>query len=360
MTTSTRAIIAGILFAAGLLLAWHVSHSLLVIFAGLLVATVLDAAVRGLRHVLPAPRPVLLAIVAVVVAALLVSTFAFGGVSLWRSVLDLWDMLSSETARLYDQLVQLDLVSGIDRSEIETAVREMLPDPAGVFNQASSLFGSTLGILGDVVVILFLGLFFAINPAGYRDGFLLLMPNQHRGRLLEALSATGESLRGWMVTQLALMVLIGSLVGVLLWALAVPNALILALLSGALNFIPFLGPIISAVPVLLVLAGQDGTTLLIGAIGLLLIQNLEGYVLTPMLQQRIIKLSPALSLSVMAILGSLFGIMGVALATPIFAVVRTLVLKLYVEPREEHPVLLGTIHPQSATRSIRAPSDPIR
>lgn len=192
------------------------------------------------------------------------------------------------------------------------------------------------------MIILFLGLFFAINPIGYRDGFLLLIPSRHRGKVRDALDAAGATLRGWMVTQLAMMVLIGSLVFGLLWALGIPNAPILGLLSGMFNFISFLGPMFSAVPVLLTLASHDTNVLIMGAIGLLLIQNLEGYVLTPMLQKRIIRLSPAWSLSAMAIMGSLFGIMGVALATPIFAVTRTLVLKLYVEPSEAQPVLLGT------------------
>ena len=360
MPISIHPLIAAIFVAAALMLAWHVSHSLLVIFSGILIATVLDAAIRGLRRILPLPRPALLAIVTVVIAAMLALAFTFGGLSLWRSVLDLWDLLSTETAELYGRLEDQGLVGGVDQTELETTVRDMLPDPGGLFTQASSLFGSTLGMLGDIVVVLFLGLFFAINPGGYRDGFLLLMPPRHRARMLEALGATGESLRGWMVTQLAVMVLIGTLVGALLWVLGVPNAVILGILAGALNFIPFLGPIISAVPILLVLAAEDGHTLLIGAIGLLVIQNLEGYVLTPTLQQRIIKLSPAWSLSVMAVLGSLFGLMGVALATPIFAVVRTLVLKLYVEPREEQPVVLGSDGVQRVTRSTSLPSGPMR
>ena len=81
------------------------------------------------------------------------------------------------------------------------------------------------------------------------------------------------------------------------------------------------------------LATQDMTTLIIGVGGLLLIQNLEGYVLTPMLQARIISLPPAWSLCMMLVMGALFGLPGVALATPLFAVIRSLTLSLYVEPQ---------------------------
>ena len=339
MPSHTRAVVTGVLVAAGLILAWHLSHTLLIIFAGVLIACVLDAAVRGLSLILPGPRPLLLTIVSVLIFLLVIVALSLGGVSLILSLQDLWRLLTREVSRLYGLAVESGVVGDLDRAQVEAMLQNFFPDPGGIFNEARSFFGSTVGVVGDIVIVVFLGLFFAINPKAYRDGFLLLMPQKRRPLLLEALSATGEALRGWMVTQLAMMVLIGSLVGALLWVLDVPNAPILALLSGALNFIPFLGPIFSAVPVLLTLAALDTNTLILGAIGLLLIQNLEGYVLTPMLQQRIIKLSPAWSLSIMAIMGTLFGIVGIALATPVYAVLRVLTLKLYVEPREGRSVL---------------------
>lgn len=335
MASSTKAVITGVLLAAALVLAWHVSTPILLIFAGILVACVLDAAVRTLARIAPWPRPLLLTIVSFSILIVVVLALSLGGVSLWRNIQDLLRLLIAEIARIYGELQELGLVHEISRSDIETMVMTFFPDPGGLFNQASSFFGSTLGIVSNVVIIIFLGLFFAIDPRAYRDGFLLLLPRKYRPRISAALGDTGEALRGWMVTQLAMMVLIGSLVFLLLWALDVPNAPVLGLLSGALNFIPFLGPIFSAVPVLLTLAAQDTNVLILGAIGLFLIQNLEGYILTPMLQQRIIRLSPAWSLSIMTVLGTMFGIMGIALATPIYAVGRMLTLKLYIEPREE-------------------------
>lgn len=341
MPAETRAIVTGVLVAAALVMAWFLSHTLLIIFAGVLVACVLDAAVRGLEKLVPAPRPLLLAIVSIAIFAGVLIALSMGGVSLVLSIQEVLRILSKEVMRLYGLALESGLLDNFSRSELENIMQNLLPDPGGVVSQAGSFFGGTVGVLSNVVVVVFLGLFFAINPATYRDGFLLLLPQHHRPRLLSALTDTGSALRGWMVTQLAVMVLIGTLVGLLLWALGVPNALVLALLSGVLNFIPFLGPIFSAVPVLLTLAGQGMNVLILGGIGLLLIQNLEGYILTPMLQQRIIKLSPAWSLSIMAIMGALFGIIGIALATPVYAVLRVLVLKLYVEPRDGQAMSLG-------------------
>lgn len=359
MAESTRLLLTGLFVAVALFLAWQLSTILLLIFAGILIATLLDAAVHAIRKVTPLPRPVLVVGVAFTIIVLLGAGLTLGGASLSQSINQLWDMLTDQARRLYEQwwTVQVRSGNGEDAGE-GSLLSTILPSASDLFSQAGSLFNLTLGVASNFVIITFLGLFFALNPAGYRDGFLLLLPRGRRKRLRAAFSATGEALRAWLVTQVAMMVLIGTLVFVLLSALDVPNAWLLGLLSGLLNFVPFLGPIISAVPVLLTLAAEDMTTLLLGAVGLILIQNLEGYILTPMLQQRIIHLPPAWSLSVMAVMGALFGPLGIALATPIFAVARTLTYELYIDPREEDEAAPLEMD-QSETVSTSPPSEPI-
>lgn len=339
MNQTTRAILTGIFVVAALLLAWQLSAVLLLAFAGLLVAGLLDAAVRPLCKWLPLPRPLLVVVVAFIAIGIVGGGLSWGGISLWQGVDSLWTMIGTRAVELYERF--RDELGDPLAEENGSLVRSLLPDPSSLFSQAGSIFGITLGVLGNVVIIAFLGLFFAIDPRGYRDGVLLLIPTRYRPRFRNALNHTGQTLRGWLVTQLAVMVLIGVLVFTLLTLLGSPDALLLGILAGAVNFIPYLGPIISAVPILLSLAGQDMTALWIGALGLLVIQNLEGYVFTPLLQERIIALPPAWSLTIMAVMGVLFGPMGVALATPLFAVGRTLTQKLYIEPRDEHEQQAG-------------------
>ncbi|MFD2647858.1 AI-2E family transporter [Devosia albogilva] len=359
MAEGTRSILIGVVVAAALFLAWQISTILLLMFAGILIATLLDAIVHAIRKVVPAPRPLLVVGVAFCIFALLVVGLSLGGASLSQSVNQLWDMLSQQATRLYDRWREMQIGNGtVEEGDEGSLLSTILPGASELFSQAGSLFNLTLGIASNFVIITFLGLFFALNPAGYRDGFLLLLPRAQRKRLRAAFSATGEALRGWLVTQVAMMVLIGTLIFLLLTALDVPNAGLLGVLSGLLNFVPFLGPIISAVPVMLTLAAEDMTTLLLGAAGLLLIQNLEGYILTPMLQQRIIHLPPAWSLAVMAVMGALFGPLGIALATPIFAVARTLTNELYIDPREEDEATPLDVD-QSTTFSASEPSEPI-
>ena len=359
MAEGTRPILIGIFVVAGLVLAWHVSDILLLVFAGILIAALLDAAVRAISKVAPLPRPLVVVTVALCIVLLLGTGLALGGARLLQSINQLWGMLTEQATRLSEQWEQVQVDAGAQASTGGTLLSDLLPPTSELFSQAGSVFSLTLGLVSNVIIIAFLGIFFALNPAGYRDGFLLLLPRAQRTRLRDAFSATGHALRGWLLTQLAMMLLIGSLVFGLLSLLQVPNAGLLGALAGLLNFIPFLGPILSAVPILLTLAAEDMTTLLLGALGLLLIQNLEGYILTPMLQQRIINLPPAWSLTVMAVMGALFGPLGVALATPVFAVARTLTKKLYIEPRKADETSPHEVD-QSATVSTSSPPEPIR
>ncbi|MBD8066460.1 AI-2E family transporter [Devosia sp. PTR5] len=332
MHDRTRAITTGVLLAAALALAWVLTGSLLTIFAGILVASLLDAIVRQLARVLPLPHAALVILVTLAVFGTVIAGLSLGGMQLWQSVDDLVSMLIEQARQIYLELRRMIISIGMVDND-QSLLADAMPDPAGLLAGMQTVFGSAVGAIANVVVIVFLGIFFALNPAGYRDGMLDLAPRHLQPRLRTALDAVGHTLRGWIVTQVIMMGVIGTLVGTLLWALGTPNALTLGVLAGALNFIPFLGPIISAVPVLLTLASQDMTTFLLGALGMLLIQNLEGYVLTPLMQQRVIHLPPAWSLCTMLIMGSLFGFFGVALATPAYAVIRTLTLRLYIEPR---------------------------
>tara|TARA_R110002124_G_scaffold109676_12_gene262905 strand:- start:36402 stop:37430 length:1029 start_codon:yes stop_codon:yes gene_type:complete len=333
MSEPVRAVLLGIGLTVALALAWLLAGPLLTIFAGLLVASLLDAIVRGIRTIAPLPRPLLVITVSLTIFVLTALGLSLGGMSLWRSVDQLIEILSTQARVLYGQFGSLSSSSDLLPDDPSIMLRGVLPDPAGVLSGARSLFGNTLGLMSNLVVIVFLGIFFAIMPDRYRDGMLRLVPRDARADLGTALNDAGQAMRGWLVTQLITMSVIGLLVGSLLWMLGSPNAVLLGALSGLLNFVPFLGPLFAAVPVLMTLAAQDMTTLIIGAIGMLVIQNLEGYVLTPLLQARIIALPPAWSLCVMLVMGALFGLPGVALATPFFAVARTLTLSLYVRPQ---------------------------
>jgi predicted PurR-regulated permease PerM len=133
------------------------------------------------------------------------------------------------------------------------------------------------------------------------------------------------------VGQLVAMLSVGLITGIGLWLLDVPLALSLGLIAGILEFIPFIGPILSAIPALLVAFTQDGWTPLYVLLLYLGIQQIEGNVLMPVIQKWAVSLPPALGLLGVVIFGLLFGILGVLFATPLMVVVMVFVQKLYVD-----------------------------
>ncbi|MFO3797265.1 MAG: AI-2E family transporter [Anaerolineales bacterium] len=138
------------------------------------------------------------------------------------------------------------------------------------------------------------------------------------------------TLQWWLVSQLILMTLVAVSVSLYLMAVGAPYALLLGLLAGLLNFIPFLGPILAGIPILLAVVTEGATTIMIVMGGFLIIQWIEGYLIAPFIQHRIIRLAPAISLAFLTVMGALFGGLGVALATPVLAVVRVMTIELYV------------------------------
>jgi len=198
----------------------------------------------------------------------------------------------------------------------------------------SDLATVTLGALVQIGVILFTGLYFAIDPQLYRRGLLRLMPEAARPRAQQGLDAAGAALGHWLKGVLLAMLSIGVITGVGLWALGVPLALALGILGGLLEFVPYVGPIIAAVPAVLI-AFAIGPTRALEVIALYLVVHLiEGELLVPLIQRWAVSLPPAVGIVAVVVFGWLFGMSGVIFATPMAVVIMTLVERLYVRALE--------------------------
>ena len=196
---------------------------------------------------------------------------------------------------------------------------------------AMTAVSSTFGALGNVVIILFIGLYGALDPRVYRKGLTLLLAPSIRRRGDEILRATAGTLRNWLSAQLMAMTVVGVLTASGLWFAGVPLAFALGLFAGLLAFIPNIGPVIAIAPALL-LAFPDGQSMVLIVLAIYLgVQALESYVVTPLIQQEKVSLPPALVISAQLLFGVLFGILGLALATPIAAALMTLIGLAYVE-----------------------------
>ncbi len=218
---------------------------------------------------------------------------------------------------------------------------------------AGGVLSGTIGIIGNIVIVFGVGLFFAISPRTYSAGAVLLFPVKQRPRIQHIAAEIGTQLQWWFVGQLGSMLSVGLLVFIGLKILGVPMAITLAILAGLLNFIPNFGPILAAIPAVLVaFAPQGGESNLNPALAgwviaiYLIVQLLEGWVITPFFQKKAIDLPPALIIIAQVICAILLGPIGLLLATPILASVLVVVRMLYVED------ILGDKHTASASELV--------
>jgi predicted PurR-regulated permease PerM len=328
--------------ALGIFLVWRTSSSLLIIFAGILLASFLDSCALALGRVVPIGRVWRLSLVIVVMAGLMVIGAIWGA----RKLPEQASLLIRVMDTQLDVLQQHLLAFGVDLFGPEGSrdLSRWFPDHDKLFGHAQSAVGTTASVLANTLVVMFLGLLFSFHPSGYRDGLVLLVRPSSRQRVAAVLDEMGDVLRSWLVGQLIRIVLMGVCVWLALYLMGIPGAFLLGAQAGASNFVPYFGPILAGIPIGLV-AMPLGFSKLIWAIGIYtVIQSIEGYVIGPLIQRQTAELSPAWTLVAIVLFGSLFGVLGIALALPLFAVGRVAVLRLYVED------WLGDDHSQCLVR----------
>ena len=227
--------------AVGLLLVWQTSSSLLVIFAGILFASFLDACARALGSVMPVGRVWRLTLVVIILTMLMIVLGIIWGAG---KIPDQARLLIRVMDAQLDVLQQRLLSVGVDLFGPDGGrdFSRWFPDHNKLFGHAQTAVGTTSSILANTLVILFLGLLFSFDPQAYRDGFLLLVKPSLRGRVRAVLDEMGSVLRLWLVGQLIRIVLMAACVWLALYLLGLPGAFLLGVQAGVSNFVPYLGP----------------------------------------------------------------------------------------------------------------------
>jgi predicted PurR-regulated permease PerM len=320
-----HALIALALLALALLL-WRIAYALLLAFGGVLFAVVLRGFADKLRAWTGLGMRASLAVVCAVF---------FGALAL--AALTIGPAVAGELGQLQETLAASvqELRAYLEKTPWGRQLLEMMELGAQhggtLVAAAAGLLRGAFDALLALVLIFFVGLYLAFSPGVYVEGFVRLFPKARQDRLRETLHAAGQSLWLWLLGQLAVMLAVGVLTAVGLALIGVPLALALGLIAGLLEFIPFLGPFLAAIPVLLVAFSVDPITALYAGLLFLGIQQLEGNVLTPLVQRRAVDLPPVLLIIATLAFTLLFGIMGAIFAAPLLVVVVVLIKMLYME-----------------------------
>jgi predicted PurR-regulated permease PerM len=220
---------------------------------------------------------------------------------------------------------------------------EMLSNGDGMMSQITGAFTTVTDIVINLIVVVFVALYGAANPALYVDNALRLLPKPNRSRGREVLAALARALRSWFFGQAVAMVAVGVLTTVGLILLDVPMAIALGVIAGLLEFVPYLGPILASIPIILIALLEGPEVALYVVLFLVVLQQFESYVITPMAQQYAVSMPPALLIVGQVLFGILFGFVGVVFATPVLVAVIVLVQMLYVEDvLDDEAVILGS------------------
>jgi predicted PurR-regulated permease PerM len=196
---------------------------------------------------------------------------------------------------------------------------------------AKSFFNTSFGVLGDIYIILFLAIFFTSNPNLYKDGMIKLVPESRKPLTQQVIDRISHALKGWLKGMMLSMVLVFILLSIGLGIMSIPVALVLALLTGLLKLIPNFGSLAAMIPGVLLALTISTNTAIIVALIYIVTQTVVSNIVTPIIQNKMINLPPALTILAQVLMGTLSGVLGIILAVPLLAIVMILVDELYVK-----------------------------
>lgn len=186
------------------------------------------------------------------------------------------------------------------------------------------------------VVVVVVGFYAGLNPGGYSRALLSLVPRDRRAMAAHVAEEVVYTLRWWLLGQMVPMVTLGVASTIGFFLLGIKLAFILGLITGVMVFVPYLGAILSAVPAILVALEQGPQKVLSVLILYLILHVLEGYILTPIVQKRAVRLLPILTVLSQLLMWMWAGLLGVAVATPLAAAGLVMVKMLYLHEEIEH------------------------
>ncbi len=297
------------------------SDLLLLAFGAVLVAVVLRAIALPInRGTTLGQRYSLLAAGLAILALLAAIAIVFGG-EISRQLVALFNNLPAAAETFSKQVPLLSVpVSELVKG---SSIGNLL---AGALSWGKAVAGS----IATLVLTVIAGIYIAINPGVYRRGLIMLFPKRVQPQIADTIDDAGAALRLWLGAQLLAMVMVGVLTGAGLALIGVPSALGLGFVAGVLEFIPYLGPILSAVPALLLASTQSWEMVAWTLALFVAVQQVENNIILPLVSGRAVDLPPAVGLLAVVGIGILFGPLGLLLAYPLAIVINVAVRRLYV------------------------------
>ena len=306
-----------------------VIHVLVMLYAGILFAVLLGGLAGSVKKRFGVPYR--LAVIGVILTLILISVL--GGWFLGSRVASEVSVIREKLPQAQKDLGELLKGTGWGQTllSLTDETEKLWSLGSGVVGNLTGFFSETVGVVVSVAFVLVVGIYIALNPKLYVEGTLKLFPKTRREEVRETLGSIGTALEKWLTGRLVVMVSVGLLTTAGLLAAGIPSPLALGLLAGLMAFIPLLGPVIAVIPAFLVALLESPILLVPVGIIFVVVHLIGGYLVTPLIQQRTVSLSPVVLLTSQVIIGTLLGIPGVVIATPLTITIVVVVQKSYVE-----------------------------
>ena len=316
------------LLAIGALLVWALRDILLLGFTSVLIAVTLRAISDPLARRTKAPPWLALTVV-----ILLTLLFIGGAIALfgWR-IADQYDaILAKARAGLADASALVNshalgrtILHWMQGAKIDGATAMLTP-----------AIGSVLGSVGQglayTAIVIASGVFLAIDPQRHLRGVLLVVPEAGKPKVEAFLARSASILRKWLVSRLIVMVSIGVLSSLGLWALGIDGAFTLGITGGLLTFIPLVGALMAAIPSILVALAQSPLSAVYVGLMYWAVHFIEGTFITPYVQDAEVDLPPVLTMYSTVVFTALFGASGIFLASPLALLVIVAIQVFYLK-----------------------------
>jgi predicted PurR-regulated permease PerM len=316
---------------------WEVRDALLLIYISALIAIGLSPLVnelerkRFLRQRVPRWAAILVIYIFIIAALVAIAAMVIPAV-----VMQARD-LAREFPRLLHQGQQWLINHGVLTREISAAEAVQQTAPSAAQDTLGLVANAVLGVIGGVfglITGLVLAFYLLVDSSALIVVFLRLFPREKRAQVNDACRRVTNKISAWLGGQLLLSGIIGSTAALGLFLMGVPFFWVLALIAAIGELIPIVGPILSAVPAIIVALSVKPALALAVILFFIAQQQLENHLLVPKIMQRQVGISPVFVIIALLIGGSLLGVIGAILAVPTAAILQVLLEDTLSEPAE--------------------------
>ncbi len=312
------------------ILLWQIKQVFLIVFGAALIAIFFRAVAEGISDFTRLPYGWSLAVGFSALVLLVAGGIYISGAPIGDQMTKLSDEIPRSLEKIGESIRQYSWGESL-LNQMPDSAKDLPVTGKEATSFAADILTSLTGGLGMAILIMFLSLYFAASPSTYSDGVIRLFPPSKRPRIREVLHESHVTLKWWILGIMVSMAFVGILTTIGLSLLGIPLPFALGAIAAVLTFIPNIGPVVSAVPAMLLAFVQSPMWAVYVGILYLAIQTVESYLITPLIQKRAVSLPPALTILAQVGMGLLFGIPGIVLASPMTAMAIVVVTKLYIE-----------------------------